>query len=209
MKSDLPPGCRPVHNTDRDCAVIPGYCARRDGVILRRRRDGQWVSLASWAHTSGLHSCRVRLPGGRYRDLSLGRLICRAFHGPRPIGHDVFWYPDSSRANCRAANLRWAPKGTSSLGRPAPFRARSLAGEDNPGASLTGRMVRWARREYLAGRTARAIALDLGLSETATRRAISGRTWGHIQGRTPPVKLRPRGAPPGNANRLGRNRPTP
>jgi HNH endonuclease len=198
----LPRGCRPIHNTDRDCAVIPGYCARADGLVLRRRKSGEWVPLASWRHTAGgLRSCRVKLPDGRLRDLSLGRLICRAFHGPRPIGCDVFWFPDADRANCRADNLRWAPKGASKLGMPAPFRARHHAGEHNPGAVLTESVVLRMRRQYRLGRTSAAIAARYDISETAARRAISGSTWRHVPGA---VKMRRTGAPVGNLNRLGR-----
>ena len=34
--------------------------------------------------------------------------VCRAFHGPRPLGHVPLHWPDPDPANCRADNLRWA-----------------------------------------------------------------------------------------------------
>lgn len=36
------------------------------------------------------------------------QLVCEAFHGPRPDGHDVD-HVDHDRSNNRAANVRWMP----------------------------------------------------------------------------------------------------
>ncbi len=158
MTQALPPGCRPIRNTDEACAVIPGYCARADGIVFRQRPRGDWVPLGAFFHNQISMVIRIRLPDGRYRDLALGRVICRAFHGPRPLGHDVFYWPDDDRRNCRADNLRWAPRGTSKLGTLIRRRHNTPPGEGNPQAVLVERTVRWMRREYRRGRTSQSIA---------------------------------------------------
>jgi hypothetical protein len=203
---DPPPGCRPITNTDGQCEPIPGYAASPDGVILRHSKTGRWFPLKPTPKgRGGLLVCRIILADGRKREISLARLICRAFHGPRPLGDDVFWFPDEDRHNCRASNLRWAPKGSVRLGKAPKVRGRvTHKGEQNPGAQLTDPDVRQMRRWYREGHTARAIAEHYGHSETSTRRAICGKTWAHITGPDGPVPMRRTGAPAGNSNRTGK-----
>lgn len=46
---------------------------------------------------------------GRSRRNSVHRLVCEAFHGAAPFGHEVA-HRNGVRSDCRAENLKWATK---------------------------------------------------------------------------------------------------
>ena len=104
-------------------------------------------------------------------------------HGPRPIGCEVLNYPDPDPANCRVENLRWAPIGSSKLGRdPLLDRHSAQRFERNLRPRLNTELVVWARAEYAAGRRTTELATELGVSETTNLLAVPGKTWGHVPG---------------------------
>jgi hypothetical protein len=187
----FPPGGRLIYDPDDPRAVVPGYAVRDDGAVLywfpRRRR---WVVLRRKVGPGGFQKVRVKI-GQRVRELGVARLVCRAFHGPQPMGCEPFHYPDPSPENCRAGNLRWAPIGTSKLGRmlgptlPVPKR-----GEAHPHARLNAEMVREIRASYRAGFRYQEIAADLGVSPEAVRHVLTGKTWRHVADPLGPIVMR-------------------
>lgn len=114
-------------------------------------------------------------------------LVCLAFHGPRPIGHIPFRFPDKDPSNCQASNLRWAPIGTQSLGRHVAHGGAHLRGLPTRkgsacGASkLTETEVAWARRQCRDGWKLSEIAMDLDVSTTTIQFAVRGKTWRHVK----------------------------
>lgn len=90
------------------------YRVGDDGSVWSFAR-GVWKPLKART-PPGKGPC-VRLTGPDKKGrVSIASLVCRAFHGPRPIGSEPFRFPDSDLNNNRASNLKWAPKGTRGLG---------------------------------------------------------------------------------------------
>lgn len=176
---------------------VPPYPANRvrigsDGTV------GVWVD-----HWKRWHTIKGRIDGGcvyvRFRFdgrdewRSLARLVCRAFHGPRPLGHEAYHFPDTDRRNCRADNLRWAPRSTSKLGKQIPAIARhGNRGEHNPRAVLTADGVIEARRMARDGWSCGDIADEFGVSPGSIRQAVNGVRWKSIPGAIPDAFRRTR-----------------
>ncbi len=122
------------------------YRVGDDGSLWSSRRGGTWQRLKT-PPANGHPRAVLTDRAGKTRYLSLAKLVCRAFHGPRPIGCEVLHYPDPDPANCQAANLRWVPIGTSKVGNdPLPGRHPDQQGERNPNRRLNAELVIWARR---------------------------------------------------------------
>ena len=85
-----------VRSLDR----IKVYC--RGGLTVRRKHRG---TLLSPCESVGYPSVNI----GRGNPRKVHKLVCEAFHGPRPEGHEVL-HGDGDRQNCRAANLRWGTR---------------------------------------------------------------------------------------------------
>lgn len=151
-------------------------------VIVWVGRWKRWHAIKPRIEENGCLYVRFQFDG-KEAWRSLARLVCRAFHGPRPFGHDAFHYPDADRHNCRADNLRWAPKGTDRIGKG--FRTHQNKGEYNPRSVFTEEGVIEARQMAENGCTFREIAEYMGLSREAVRDAVRGRRWKHLPGAIP------------------------
>jgi hypothetical protein len=71
-------------------------------------------------------------------------------------------------------------------------RGRSIRGVQQHDAKLSDEIVGVARREYASGESSQVLANRYGVTPTAMRWAIRGKTWKHLTGA---VKLRPSGTP--------------
>lgn len=84
------------------------YCTR-DGIFMRRKRDG-WTELkpntnpASLRSKLGKGSCYPIMR--RYGSLKCHLLVCTAFHGPRPDGYECD-HINGNNMDWSASNLRW------------------------------------------------------------------------------------------------------
>jgi hypothetical protein len=116
--------------------------------------------------------------------------------GPVPLGHDVCHKcdnppcvnPDHLFAGTRAENnadmvakgrarrVHGRFTGKRGPGSVPPYRR----GEAHPGARLTEDAVRRIRAMHESGSAQRAIARQIGVSATAVRDVVSGRTWRHV-----------------------------
>ena len=104
------------------------------------------------------------------------RLVCAAFHGPAPDGHEVA-HNDGDRTNPAASNLRW------------DTRAGNLAdtnrhGTDHRGekcwvAKLDDDAVRDIRRRVLL-QSQRSLAREYGVTQSAIWCLVTGKTWSHV-----------------------------
>jgi hypothetical protein len=202
---EQPPGARPIFDPDDPRTVIPGYAVRDDGAVLywfpRRRR---WVVLRRKVGPGGFQKVRVKI-GDRVRELGVARLVCRAFHGPCPLGHEPLHYPDPDLRNNRADNLRWAPVGTSKLGRmlgPSPPPAPH--GDHHPHARLTTADIPEIRRMARAGIPAQVIARGYDVDEGVIENVCAGRTWRHVPDPEGPGPIRLRRGPTSEASPLAR-----
>src|SRR5262249_3895433 len=97
--SELPPGARPIVEPADPRRLIPRHAVRADGVALYfDERWRRWILLKPKTRPGGVLRVRIR-EGQRVRELGLARLICRAWHGPAPLGCQPLHYPDPSPAN--------------------------------------------------------------------------------------------------------------
>lgn len=104
------------------------YRVGNDGSVWSIAR-GKWKPLKA-RKPKGKGPC-VRLTGPEKKSaIGIAYLVCRAFHGPRPIGCEPYRFPDGDLRNNHASNLKWAPKGTHSLG-ITPKAATKTAGRRN------------------------------------------------------------------------------
>lgn len=189
------------------------YRAGDDGSIWSRRKVGRYGGIGAWrrlkpsADRSGI--LKVSLmpdhPVGRNaRVVSVAVCVCRAFHGPRPLGCVPLHYPDPDRADCRADNLRWAPRGSSVVAidhRAHQSEARAEANRQRGAAmaQLTDDQVLACRRAAATGKTSRELADELGVGRWVVDLAIRGRTYRHLPGALPERATRARGINAGNA----------
>jgi hypothetical protein len=99
---------------------IPGYAEDRirvgeDGSVWKRGSQSPvWRKSDAKVHSKRgiayVTAYRVSNEGLRREKVSVAKLVCLAFHGPKPLGCEPFHYPDPMKSNCRASNLSWAPR---------------------------------------------------------------------------------------------------
>lgn len=90
-------------------------------------------TLRPFPDRDGYPQITTRTALGRQRRQSVHVLVCEAFHGPRPEGHEVA-HLNGIRSDCRAANLAWkTPQGNS---HDMIAHGNSLRGSRNPKAKL-------------------------------------------------------------------------
>jgi hypothetical protein len=161
---------------------VPGFDADKlqvgdDGSVWTKPR-GRWRQLKPRREKYTL-GVLVRF-GPRRRNLSVARLVCRAFHGPQPLGCVPFHYPDPSKDNCRADNLRWAPRGTKDLGKRQWSQHRFPSGEQHPFAVLTDSQVAEIRSLRADGWTLRELADEFETSHSTIHSMVTGKTRKHV-----------------------------
>jgi hypothetical protein len=71
----------------------------------------------------------VRIAGETYR---VAKLVCEAFHGPKPFPEAICLHSDESASNNRASNLRWGTHAENSNEPGYLEYCRSRTGEANP-----------------------------------------------------------------------------
>jgi hypothetical protein len=171
-----------------------GYQVSRNGRVRKwLQGERRWRPIQPhWA--SGNLSVTLG-PKGARRSFRLAALVLRAFAGPRPIGCAPLHYPDPDPANCRADNLRWAPKGASRVGdrRVAANLPEQVKGARHHNARLTPGQVRQARAWYREGWHTREIAGELGVSQASVLSLLKGLTYTDVPDPLGPVVIRPRG----------------
>lgn len=160
--------------------------------------EGEVRSLERVVEVRGHHfgHTEMRLPGGilagginrhGYRNVGLSnrngvrktfnvhRLVCEAFHGPRPTGMEVCHGPNGKLDN-RASQLRW---GTRKENMADKLRdGTSHKGVGNGRAKLTEDDVRaiWARKGEIPGR----VAKEYGVTRATIRFIWLRLTWQHL-----------------------------
>ncbi len=155
---------------------FPGYHATEDGGIWSAKRGPIARLKTCQKGTSsylGLHVC----VGGKAYTHYVHELVALAFHGARPVGHQVMHLDDNPRNN-RADNLAY--------GTPAENVAqiwttgRGRRGEKQPAAKLTADLVVAIRRAYAAGESQRSIARRVGCSHINVYKIVNRKKWAHV-----------------------------
>jgi hypothetical protein len=187
---------------DIGCTCWPEYYrVGDDGSIWSRIKPGRFGGLGPWRQLrpvvvardrGGTLKVNLRTDEGRRksRHVAVDVCVCRAFQGPRPLGCVPYHFPDPSPSNCRAGNLRWAPRGTSVAGidRQA-HRSRERAARNRTSrgsiAQLSDDEVIAARQAAAQGQTAADIAEAIGVGRWVIDLAIRGRTYRDLPGAIP------------------------
>ena len=119
--------------------------------------EGYWA-VSLWKDGKG-HTKRIPV------------LVCIAFHGSRPLGHDVA-HADGTRTNDRPDNLRWATRAENMA--DAIGHGRTNRGERNPMAKLTEDQARVIK---LSTEATGALAARYGVSKPAIADIRHNRNW--------------------------------
>lgn len=117
----------------------------------------------------------VRLfKNNKARTFEVHRLVCRAFHGEPPAGHEAA-HQNGCRTDCRASNLRWATR--SENHKDKRRHGTHLTGADVPNAKLTRDRALSIFQRSKAGENLRAIAREFGISDRTVRNIRDGILW--------------------------------
>jgi DNA-binding XRE family transcriptional regulator len=79
---------------------FPKYAVSDDGSVYRIDVDGEMREKTASICTRGYRQVHLNVA------TSVSKLVCEAFHGPRPPGY-VAWHIDRDKLNDRADNLEW------------------------------------------------------------------------------------------------------
>lgn len=140
-----------------------------------------------WGRRSEPKLMKLSRSSDGYLTVNLGRgvirrvhlLVCTAFHGQRPEGHEAA-HGNGVQTDNRADNLRWAT--------PLENIADQLAhgtrrrGEQKSGVKLTAADVLEIRRLRAAGVRNQDIAERFGIAPTTASPVARGKKWTHIGG---------------------------
>lgn len=159
---------------------FPGYFAGDEGAIYSTR--GRWVApgrlvrLRPGLTRNGYWVVNLVLPSGAKQMARVHVLVCEAWHGPRPLGHEASHRNDRKDDN-RPGNLAWET--------PEQNQARRHAngiddrGTRNTRAVLTPATLAEVRNALARGETTAAIARRLGVSRPVISRVKNGHRYQH------------------------------
>ena len=122
---------------------------------------------------------QVRLCNGRGRSESVHRIVCRAFHGPKPTPDHEVAHNNGDKADNRAANLRWATNKENQRDREKHGTVR--CGEDAPWAKLTREQALDIKRRANSGESSGVIGPEYGIDPTYVRQIATGRRWACLE----------------------------
>jgi predicted DNA-binding protein (UPF0251 family) len=117
---------------------------------------------------------RVRIDNKERR---VHRLVCEAFHGPPPPGTECA-HGDGDALNNDADNLRWAlhADNIADAIRHGTFHFVPVrSGEDHPNVKLSDKEVAEIRAMVAAGKSQRAVAAAMGVSQPYVSRLMNTR----------------------------------
>lgn len=153
-------------SSDGQVRRISGGRGARSGTVLRPKR-----SPNGYLHIS------LRRPGFRL-DTTLHRLVCHAFHGPRPAANYTVAHWNGVRTDCRASNLRWATQVENCADKRR--HGTYLTGERVWNAKLTTNQVRELRNARAAGQTLRSLTERFGISYGQASRIANRHDWRQV-----------------------------
>lgn len=150
----------PVHRGGKVYSIV------RSGRTMKPCKSKKTGYMAVQLSANGKVICRT-----------VHSLICEAFHGARPVGHDC-GHLDGTRDNNRADNLAWVSKAENQA-------HRVLHGTDNRGENARQSILNTAtvlriRQMRLEGLRFKEIAAQVGFPYDAVYDAATGRSWRHL-----------------------------
>lgn len=160
---------------------VPGYDTTYEVSNLARVRkcyaDGRVKSLSIFKFSNGYSGVSLnRTPCG------LHRLVCAAFHGPRPsLSHEVA-HNNGIKSDNLPANLRWATRSENNRDQDLHgTRVRKL-GVANHQTPFTNEDVRTIVELSRRGVGPVALGRRYGVTHNSIRQITTGKTWSHLTG---------------------------
>lgn len=141
---------------------------RRNGTEFTMRMAGRELVLC--LNKDGYLQGNFCVDGAR-KNFEVHRLVCEAFHGPAPEGHEAA-HNDGVRTNCHKSNLRWATPAENAADRDRHGNTRR--GEAHHRAKLTVMDVRSIR---LSQRSGPSLARELGVDRSVITSIRSRKIW--------------------------------
>jgi hypothetical protein len=111
---------------------------------------------------------------GKPKLVLVHRLVCEAFHGSPPEGHEVA-HTDGTRTNNTASNLRWATRVENAADKTA--HGRMVTWERHPSRKLLPEQALEIRARARAGEPCAQIARDYPCSAVTVKSIADGKTW--------------------------------
>jgi len=164
---------------------LPDYEISENGVV-RRATDSADPRYSAGYVVKGFMagSCKsyryykLSLRAGPQIKIGAHRLVCEAWHGPPPEGHEAA-HSDGNSLNNNQDNLRWA---TPAQNGEDTRQHGTQKGERNPGAVLTADIVRQIRVAYankLGSQSA--LGQQFGISRSQCGAICRGEAWTHAE----------------------------
>lgn len=174
---------------------FPAYAVSSLGDVKRivESRSGNLPKqLRPWISREG-YAIVTLFNGGKGKRMQVGRLVCRAFHGPAPTPEHQVAHNDGNPGNNTASNLRWATRaenmadclihGTRAMGLRHGRHTkpeRNPRGERHGGSKLTEEAVREIRRHPKVPGSGVALAKRYGVTPTAICLIRANKNWKHV-----------------------------
>lgn len=164
----------------RQSPSFPNYDVSDAGNV-RRNKDGNGSAKAGRGlkQVTDRYGYKVVNPSrdGRGRSTTVHKLVCEAFHGPQPEGHQVA-HGDGNRSNNAAANLRWATPAENQRDR-VEHGTSNWGGFRGRGHKLT--VAQATEIKALEGiAPSQRVAGDYGVSRRLVRRIWANQVWGYV-----------------------------
>jgi hypothetical protein len=170
---------------DCDARLIgDGYAVTADGNVWSSRK-GEWRKLSPSVNEGYRHVSIKR--GDRFITAKAARLVCEAFHGPKPEGAQLVRHLDGTRDNDTPGNLKWGTvsqnaydavrHGTSPSAANARKSAPKRSGDKSHYAKLDWDTVRQVRLLRSQGTAIAALGDRFGIDQSTISLICSGRTW--------------------------------
>lgn len=153
-----------------------GYFACPNGLIYSTRSGRYLKGGPNRQGRLGVNLPRINPEPDRnqFVPVDVAKLICVAFHGPRPEGRTVSHLNGNVQDN-RPENLAWETQSENLARRKA--HGTHDAGTGNSRAALTAEQVGWIHAWRQQGRTQQEIADALGVSRTTVLRVLNGQRY--------------------------------
>jgi HNH endonuclease/NUMOD4 motif len=148
----------------------------RDGSVQGVKYGGK-VRATHRSANNGYLMIALSQPGQKRRTYCVHFLVCSAFHGPRPEGHEVA-HGDGDRLNPKKSNLRWATRVENASDRTS--HGTATIGERHGNCRLSDNDVREIRHLRSTGLRFKQIASRFGVSWETCRKINSGQKRRHV-----------------------------